>query len=260
MIAQLTEIAIFEGTMTVIASVIFFIGFVTTHFLYLKNRTITTVMLILLMASGFLYTFTNIFDKFEVWQKADEFGDPFIVAFATILVVMGLVVILEEKLLTSEKNLRKQFSRVNFFRDLFSHDMSNVVQNIKSSLTLYYMKSKAPENLKETEELLEIINQQSLRGENLISNVRRISQMEDYESNLTSVEVFNVLNDTIKHIKKSFHKNINIQLDFLDNNIKIFANEFLTDLFENILINAIMHNTNPNVEIQIKTFTEKKNN
>jgi signal transduction histidine kinase len=39
----------------------------------------------------------------------------------------------------------------------------------------------------------------------------------------------------------------------------IYSNEFLTDIFENILINAVEHNLNPEIDIIIQVSKEKRN-
>ena len=60
--------------------------------------------------------------------------------------------------------------------------------------------------------------------------------------------------EAIKYVKKNFkNKTINIQFESPKNKISIQADELLKDVFENILINAVKHNDNPNIEIVIKT-------
>lgn len=261
MISQIHPVEIFEGIINIIVSGVFIIGLFATYLVYKKNKTPHIVFLMLLMFSGFLYSFSNIFEKFELWARADEFGDPFIVFFATILLIIGLIVILEEKIQTSEKKYRKAFKHATFYKDLFTHDMSNIVQNLKSSLELYNIKSNSPNKLKERDNLIEIIKEQSIRGEKLILKVRKISQIEEGEIKIVPVEVFTVLNETIKYIKTSFqNKTLNIQLDNPDSHIKIQANEFLTDVFENLLINAITYNSSKTVELLVRTSVEQIEN
>ncbi len=118
MIYQVHEIEVFEGIVSFIVMFIFLIGLILSVISLQKNRSQTKFFVILLMISGFLYTFSNIFEKFEMWDRADEFGDSFILFFATILLIIGVVVILEEKLHTSEKKYREAYNRLNFYKDL----------------------------------------------------------------------------------------------------------------------------------------------
>ncbi len=267
MINLLPKIEVFEGIISIIATFLFIIGFSLTVIIYIKKRNtkkrnITTIFLILLMLSGISYSFSNIFEKFQIWEKADEFGDAITVFFATIFLIIGLVVILEEKLQSSENKYREAFNHANFYKDLFTHDMSNVIQNIKTSTELYFLNLSKFDKSKMTE-LLEIIKEQSLRGANLISNVRKLSKLEDSEIQLVNIDVIAILRDTIKYINKIFQsKNLNITFDDVrKKEYFIYANELLTDVFENVIINALTYNENPTIDIQIRVSEEndKKN-
>ena len=47
-------------------------------------------------------------------------------------------------------------------------------------------------------------------------------------------------------------RNINININSFEEKVLIQANEFLIDVFDNLLINAVNYNDNPKVEISIK--------
>ncbi len=251
MIYQVHEIEVFEGIVNFIVMFIFLIGLILSVIALQKNRSQTKFFVTLLMISGFLYTFSNIFEKFEMWDKADEFGDAFILFFATILLIIGVVVILEEKLHTSEKKYREAYNRLIFYKDLFTHDMSNVVQNIRISSDISFENFKKFDKSK-IAETLEVIKEQSIRGTNLITKVRKLSKLEESKSKLTQVNVITILNDIIRYIKKTFqNKPLNIIVEVQEDDYIINGNEFLIDIFANILINAINYNDHTSVEIQI---------
>ena len=259
MINQIPAIGIFEGIFNIVTTILFLIGLSLTILIYRKKKTLTTVFLIIFMISGFFYSFSNIFDKFQVWDQAEEFGHVFIVIFAIIFSIIGLVVILEEKLQSSERNHRKALIRSDFYKDLFSHDMSNIIQNIKSSVELYFTSPDVREKSNEAIKFVEIIKEQSSRGAELISNVRKLSRMDESEKKTKPVDASPILNDTVKFVKKSFHhENVRIQIIDQSTNTIVYANEFLTDVFENILINAILHNENSLKDITIKISEEEK--
>ncbi|KKN35137.1 hypothetical protein LCGC14_0786810, partial [marine sediment metagenome] len=70
-----------------------------------------------------------------------------------------------------------------------------------------------------------------------------------------SIDLRKIMLEAIRYIKKNFkNKEIKIQFESPKEEIYIQADELLKDVFENILINAVKHNDNPNIEIVIKTF------
>jgi len=72
---------------------------------------------------------------------------------------------------------------------------------------------------------------------------------------LHSIDLRKIMLEAIRYIKKNFkNKEIKIQFESPKEEIYIQADELLKDVFENILINAVKHNDNPNIEIVIKTF------
>lgn len=159
----------------------------------------------------------------------------------------------EEELMESEKNYRKAFERVEFYKDLFIHDISNILQNVKSSLGLLSLWQDKPEELNNINEIMKIINESVIRGSKLVSNIRTLSKITGTEGILKVVDIIQILKNSIKFIKKSFpDKNIIIEVENQFKIISVKADELLLDVFENILINAVNYNKNPKIEILIK--------
>ena len=158
--------------------------------------------------------------------------------------------ITEQKLKTSENEYRKAFKQANFYKDLFTHDINNILNNINSSQQLCLLNINNPEKLSD---FLDIVKLQVIRGTQLVSNIRNLSQLEERKISLENTEVLEVLNKAIKFVYKSFYtRKINIQVDSVEEELLIHANELLLDVFENLIINAVNHNINQNVEISIK--------
>lgn len=159
----------------------------------------------------------------------------------------------EQKLKESEENYHQAFNRAELYKDIFAHDINNLLQNIKFSMELLSTFKNIPEKSDEVNELTNIIEEQVVRGAKLGWNIRKLSQIEETESSLEPVEVFQVLKEAINFIQKSYHnKEIDIQIDSQIKQGFVQANELLLDLFENILFNAVKHNENPKIEISIK--------
>ena len=159
----------------------------------------------------------------------------------------------EQELKTSEIKYREAYNRVDFYKDIFSHDINNIFQNIHSSVELIDINTEQSINIEKNDELLDIIREQIKRGANLVSNVRRLSEIEDKDLTLQKSEITIALKDVIDALIKVYKKReITVQIQNKLKEVYVKANELLPDIFENILINAVRHNRNSPVEILIK--------
>ncbi len=157
----------------------------------------------------------------------------------------------EAKLKESERKYRLAYEQANLYKDLFTHDMSNIINVIKGSIELDSLNKS---NLEKKEELIEIISNSTNMAKRLISNVRTLSQInEDVDVLLKRVEVLKYLNEAIKFTRDSFpNKEINIMINTQSESFVVQANDLLLDVFGNILNNAVKHNTNLKADLTIK--------
>ena len=166
-------------------------------------------------------------------------------------------VISEQKIKESEEKYRTAYNRSNLYKDVFTHDINNILQNILSSLELTKIFSSDPKRRQSFEEVTNLIYEQVIRGKMLVSNVQELSNTDDITSSLFSIEALKVLKDSVESVKNHFtQKVVNIKIYSLQNDYFVRANDLLKDVFRNILINAIQHNTKPFVEIFIKISKE----
>ncbi|MBD3196624.1 MAG: PAS domain S-box protein [Candidatus Lokiarchaeota archaeon] len=164
------------------------------------------------------------------------------------------------KLEESEKNYREAYNRLEFFKDLFTHDINNILQSILSAndLNKIYLEKDLNQKLYDT---YRIIRKEVERGSRLVSNIRKLSLLEDEILNKTEIDVINKLNKAIENLKQTFPKTeINIRKIFFKNSIPIFATNYLIDLFKIILSNSVIHNDNKIKEIEILVDLVNKNN
>ncbi len=160
------------------------------------------------------------------------------------------------ELKASEKDYREAYQRVDFYKDLFTHDINNILQNLLSGMELCNMMFDNPE---EVTSYLNLIETQIIRGSRLVSNIRKISQIDRDEKSLKRTEIYNILDDVVNYIKLTFKdKEINIRVDSFSKQIYVKANSFIGDVFENILINAIKHSLSLISEIDIKIGRDQK--
>lgn len=158
----------------------------------------------------------------------------------------------EQKLKASEVKYRDAYNLVSFYKDVFTHDMNNILQNILTSVELLSLFMGNPEKSEKNKEILKILKSQVKRSANLISNVRKLTKLEEAQIGTQSTEAISVLTKTIEFIKKSVQeKDILIEVEKSFEKVFVQANELLVDIFENILLNAVKYNDNTKVEILI---------
>ena len=160
----------------------------------------------------------------------------------------------EEQLIESEKKYREAYEQVNFYRDLFTHDINNILQNIISSVDLCFHSMESFEQPQKTRDILNIIKGQVIRGGNLVKNIQTISQLDNLNTPLKIMNLTDKINESIKYIQRRFvTKPLKILTDFPKKAPLIRANELLLDVFEIILANAVLYNEKPIIEIIVKT-------
>jgi PAS domain S-box-containing protein len=153
----------------------------------------------------------------------------------------------------SEQKYRLAYNQANLYRDLFSHDISNIFQSIQSSIDLLSLSQKQNEDKVDIVLITQLIADQIKRGARLVSNVRKLSEIEKVEMELKPINVYEVLEKAVDNIVKSYgNKKFDIKLDFGEKQHRVNANEFLYDIFEIILRNSMKYNSNPVIEIEVK--------
>ncbi len=187
--------------------------------------------------------------------------------FSLRLVILPKRKQLVEKLRKVEENLRETeikyeeaYNRSTLYKDLFTHDISNIIQNISMSLYLLDQerKNRADLNSEKPKSLFKNINSQLLRGKNLISNIRKLAEIEKDEIELKPTPLLEYLSNALNYVRESMLSDrIEIKVESMEKQIIVSANEILADVFENILINAIKYNHNAVPEIII-TITKEK--
>ncbi|MFX1276803.1 MAG: ATP-binding protein, partial [Promethearchaeota archaeon] len=167
----------------------------------------------------------------------------------------------KQKLQTSEENYRKAYEQADFYKDIFTHDMLNILNNIKGSFQVYKFYKNQENKSEKIDEMMNIINEQVINGIKLIYNIRQLSRLEEKPDEfLKIVNVCEVLKNAIDFIYKSYEKKkVIIYGNFPDKNLTIKANDLLVGVFENILINSIKYNKNTPVKIYISMLKERKN-
>ena len=165
----------------------------------------------------------------------------------------------EQVLKESEEKYREAYNRAEFYKDIFAHDINNILQSILSGTQISQLILDNPKKIDELKLNAEIIKEQVIRGAKLVSNVRKLSKLEEAGRSLENIEILKVLKNTVSFVKKSYKdKNLAIRVDSIGEKLFIKANIFLEDVFENLFINAIRHNRNLIIEITVRILRERR--
>ncbi|MFX0070767.1 MAG: ATP-binding protein [Candidatus Hermodarchaeota archaeon] len=105
-------IDIFEGMMNLFALPFFIIGFIYMLLIFKNQKTTSRAILTLLMFGGCLFSFGEIlevFIDFEHYEQFDQLADSYNIFIASILLILGFIIILEQKLNVTEEKYRHLF-------------------------------------------------------------------------------------------------------------------------------------------------------
>ena len=169
---------------------------------------------------------------------------------------------MEQELRESEKKLRDAYELGIFYKDLFAHDMNNILQNIKMSAEYYFLVRNDPEKLKALDDgnISEVIKKHVKRGVSLISNIQKLSKLDETSIVAQPTEAFSILNKAIELVNSRYqNRNVKVEIEAFCKEYFIKGNELLLDLAENILNNAIKYNDRELIKILIKTSEIQKN-
>jgi signal transduction histidine kinase len=157
------------------------------------------------------------------------------------------VTLLYKKLRQSESNYREAYLNANFYKDLFTHDISNIFQIISSTVELAKIEGNVI-----NEELISRLETQLKQGKELIRNIRKFSEIESTDLPIENLNVKKSLEDSIELLKFDFEdKTIEAQVISQEENVYALSNELVDEIFMNLLTNAVKYNNSDPIEIDV---------
>ena len=166
----------------------------------------------------------------------------------------------EEKVKEAEKKYQIAYRRENFYKDVFTHDTRNLLQVLLSSIELCMINLANNSPLVKIQEILNFCKLQILRGAYIVNTVKRFSDIAQIKRQISKTDVSYYLNKAINSIKEYSHGKIaKIIVKYNSQYLHVNADKFLGDAFEHIILNAIHHNLNPDVEIEIIVYDKIEN-
>ena len=221
--------------------------------IYLKRKTPTHAFLCFILISGILNLIASPLRDAGV-EGAEEFFLFSSAVMATNVLLTGIVALIEERLVSSEKKHRLAYNRAELYKDLFVHDINNILQNLEFSLEILSQQCGKHSVEEDTKELLSLARKQVNRGAELGINVRKLSDLELGRVNTLPMNLYDNLEKAIEFVKPRFpDKKVNITIDSKEESLTIDANEYLFDTFRIIINNSIRYNDNSEIEIVIRS-------
>ncbi len=224
--------------------------------IYLKKRTPTHAFMCFIMVTGLMQLIASIYRDVG-YPRANEFLEFSRIVMATMMLITGIIAIIEERIVRSEKKYRLAYNTAEFYKDLFIHDINNILQNLEFSLEILSQQFEEDKNGKKIKEIIEIAKNQVNRGADLSLNVKKLSDMESGIIQNKEIELIKIIKEIINYIELKFpEKNLTINLELLQDTNIVIANYLIVDIFRIILNNAIRYNNSLNTEILIKVSKE----
>lgn len=217
-----------------------------------KISTISVIIGVILIILGIIFDL-DYFEHFFAKLEQFEIDEVFLIS---VLIFIILMIDFSVQKLIEKELLKQDYNQAEFYKDILLHDMGNIINNLKSSIYIQEMWKDNSEKLAKRARMMKIIKQQVERGASLISNVRKLSEMEGADQYMKSVDSLSTLENAIEHICIQFLvKEIEIEIENetpqVSFNIK--GGDLLIDAFENILINGAFHNDSKKIELWVKT-------
>ena len=246
----------------VIQTVLFITLCLTLYMLlkiYLTKRNITRLFMCFTIATGLITLTLTMLENFKL-EAVWEFSFVANIITISFLLTTGLAAPIEDRITKSEAKYFEAYNQTEFYRDLFTHDISNILQYVKSSLDLIKIYQEDPQGQNQINKVINILNEQIIRGSNLVKNIRTLSELTETEISVKSINIIKILNVANDYIKKKYpDRDIHISINPSEGNISVQGNELFLNVIENLFINAIKFNISPRVEVEVEISPAKKN-
>jgi len=146
--------------------------------------------------------------------------------------------------------LRHEQARVEFLLDLMTHDLTNINQEIISTIEVALYSPDLPTNLENL--LRESLNEVE-RGSNLISNVKKLLRIAKRAPRMFLCDLGESLLAAKEIVEKSFlHKVMILETNLEPGLYNVTADEYLIEVFKSLLHNAMKFDTRARVQIEVE--------
>ena len=137
-----------------------------------------------------------------------------------------------------------------FLVDLMAHDLNNIHQGMQMPLEFILSDSEFPEKYRR---LLELSVAQLHYATDLIKNVKRLQRVLDGGEALSTIDLYDELMEAAATAQGAYpNKILDLELKFNSDEYYVMADNLLVDLFFNLFHNALKHDVNKSVKIEVE--------
>ncbi|MFX1565751.1 MAG: PAS domain S-box protein [Promethearchaeota archaeon] len=153
-----------------------------------------------------------------------------------------------------ERALEEAKAQAEFFTDLMAHDLTNINQAILSALELQLMNPELPKDLRNQ---LELSLEQVERSAALIGRVKKFSGMDNADTLMEVRDLEPDFQSALQAVKQAFPaKTISLDTNIHPDTFRVLADDFLFDLFFNVLHNAVKFDQEDKIKIEAKVIQD----
>ncbi|MHA1930240.1 MAG: PAS domain S-box protein [Candidatus Thorarchaeota archaeon] len=148
-----------------------------------------------------------------------------------------------------ELALHEARASAEFFTDILVHDLGNIHQGVLGSLELLLSGPSLDAN---SEELVNRALTQVTRSMALVNSVRRFSQIRETPYTMEKTNIYPIYLRAVKMVRAEFPtKEIAITTNLSNKSSSVLCNEFIFDVFYNLIQNAAKHCLRDSLEISV---------
>ncbi len=174
----------------------------------------------------------------------------------SIIIYSNNLILAKNEIELSQKQYRDAYNNAELYKDVFTHDISNMLQNLTFSIDLLYYLFDKKKNVEDFHDIINNCRSQIKHGTELVSNVRLLSKLDIEELMLKPMDINLEIKELVDQImKKNLNNKLKIEMDIENQKSFLIADNNLFHLFKNLILNGIIHNDNPFKEILIKIRT-----
>jgi signal transduction histidine kinase len=150
-----------------------------------------------------------------------------------------------------ESKLQEEKNRVELLTDILGHDIRNLNQGILSYMELLLTTPDLPEKFNG---YIRTAFEQSKGITKLVSNVRKLLELQKQGLKLKNIDVFPLFIHAIDEVKTAYsQKELEIKCELSENEVVVLGNELLEEVFYNILDNAVKYDRHDTVEVEVNS-------
>ena len=166
--------------------------------------------------------------------------------------------IIKEDLRRSEESFHREFDREYFYRELFVNDIKEIMINLESYIDqLTGQKEILESNI--GKDILNNIKQQNVNGQQLLSVIQKLTLINELAPSFKNTNLKEEIDKAINYITSLYtNKMINIVIEAPSEELFVMADDFIVDIFTNLLFSSIRYNQDQSIELKIIIYRSQQ--